>query len=75
MLQEEMALLASETVWAARWNTMERAEVVLHLRNGCDLSEEQANEVIAYGLAHAFLVEDPRNPTQLQGAPRSSRPR
>ena len=46
-----MALLAAELVWATRWNTMERAEVVQHLRDGCDVTEEQENEVIAYGPA------------------------
>jgi hypothetical protein len=54
---------------------MARSEVVDFLRNGAGMTEARANEVIAYGLAHSLLVEDPTDAARLQGRPRSSRRR
>lgn len=56
-------------------NAMARWEVVVFLRKGTGMTEERANEVIAYGLAHSLLVEDPTDAARLQGRPRSSRRR
>jgi hypothetical protein len=50
---------------------MDRSGVVRLLRDGGGISEEQANEVIAYGLAHALLAVHPTDATQLHGTPKS----
>jgi hypothetical protein len=52
---------------------MARSEVVDFLRNGAGMTEARANEVIAYGLAHSLLVEDPSDATRLLGTPKPSR--
>lgn len=51
---------------------MARSEVVDFLRNGSGITEQRANEVIIYALAHSLLVEDPTDATRLVGTPRSS---
>lgn len=51
---------------------MARSEVVVFLRNGTGMTEERANEVIAYGLDHSLLVEDPTDATRLHGTPKPS---
>jgi hypothetical protein len=51
---------------------MSRRDVVKVLKNGAGMTVEQADEVIAYGLAQSLLIEDPADPTQFQGAPKPS---
>jgi hypothetical protein len=53
-------------------SAMTRSKVVDILRNGAGMTEGRANEVIAYGLAHSLLVEDPSDATRLQGTPKAS---
>jgi len=54
---------------------MARSEVIQFIQKSANMTEEQANEVITYGLAHSLLVEDPTDATRLQGKPRAEQER
>jgi hypothetical protein len=65
-----LAHAVAQILWLS---PMARSEVVDFLRSGAGVTEEHANEVIAYGLAHSLLVEDPTGTTRLRGTPKLSK--
>ena len=70
MLDLWMVTLAHAVAQILGLSAMARLDVVKVLQNGTGMTEEQANEVIAYGLAHSLLVEDPTDATRLLGTPK-----
>lgn len=72
MLHTWTVALAHAVAQILGLRSMARPEVVRFLQLGSGMTEEQADEVIAYGLANSLLVEDPTDATRLQGTPKSS---
>lgn len=69
----ELIVLAQALAQILALSAMARSEVVKLLQDGTGMTDEQANEVITYGLTHSLLVEEPAETAGLRGTSKSAR--